>query len=46
MLATALLGGQILNLMPCVLPVLSLKLVSVARHGGAAPRAIRLGFLA
>lgn len=46
MLATALLGGLVLNLMPCVLPVLSLKLLSVARHGGAAPRAIRLGFLA
>ncbi|NKE46321.1 copper resistance protein [Roseomonas frigidaquae] len=46
MLATALLGGLILNLMPCVLPVLSLKLVSLARQGGAAPRAIRLGFLA
>ncbi|MDJ0391137.1 protein-disulfide reductase DsbD family protein [Roseomonas sp. E05] len=46
MLATALLGGLILNLMPCVLPVLSLKLISVARHGGTAPREVRLGFLA
>lgn len=46
MLAMALLGGRILNLMPCVLPAPSLKLFSVARHGGAAPRAIRLGFLA
>jgi suppressor for copper-sensitivity B len=30
----ALLGGLILNLMPCVLPVLSLKVLSVASHGG------------
>jgi suppressor for copper-sensitivity B len=30
----ALLGGLILNLMPCVLPVLSLKVLSVLSHGG------------
>ncbi|MFN7113894.1 MAG: protein-disulfide reductase DsbD family protein [Alphaproteobacteria bacterium] len=30
----ALLGGLILNLMPCVLPVLSLKILSVVSHGG------------
>ncbi|MFS8137530.1 MAG: protein-disulfide reductase DsbD family protein [Thermomonas sp.] len=29
----ALLGGLILNLMPCVLPVLSLKVLSVAQSG-------------
>lgn len=29
----ALLGGVILNLMPCVFPVLSLKALSLARHG-------------
>ncbi|WP_029010474.1 protein-disulfide reductase DsbD family protein [Azospirillum halopraeferens] len=48
MLAVALLGGLILNLMPCVLPVLSLKLVSVVQHGGAgrAPAVVRAGFLA
>ena len=32
--------------MPCVLPVLSLKLLSVVSHGGSAPREIRAGFLA
>lgn len=32
-LAFALLGGIILNLMPCVFPVLSLKALSLARHG-------------
>lgn len=31
----ALLGGLILNLMPCVLPVLSLKILSVMSHGGS-----------
>lgn len=46
MLGTALLGGLILNLMPCVLPVLSLKLVSAVRYGGAARTAVRRGFLA
>ncbi len=46
-LAVALLGGLILNLMPCVLPVLSLKLLSVMGHGGSADtRAARHGFLA
>ncbi len=32
----ALLGGLILNLMPCVLPILSLKALSLAGHGGKA----------
>jgi suppressor for copper-sensitivity B len=45
-LGLALLGGLILNLMPCVLPVLSLKLVSVLNYGGAERGAIRRGFLA
>ncbi len=33
-LLLAFLGGLILNLMPCVLPVLSLKILSVLSHGG------------
>lgn len=33
-LFTALVGGIILNLMPCVLPVLSLKVLSIIGHGG------------
>jgi suppressor for copper-sensitivity B len=45
-LALALLGGLILNLMPCVLPVLSMKLLAVVRHGGSSPRIVRAGFLA
>jgi thiol:disulfide interchange protein len=31
----ALLGGVILNLMPCVFPVLSLKVLSIAQHAGS-----------
>ena len=46
MLGIALLGGLILNLMPCVLPVLSLKFISVVSQGGRAPGKIRAGFLA
>ena len=46
MLAIALLGGLILNLMPCVLPVLSLKFIAVVSQGGRAPAAVRAGFLA
>lgn len=46
MIGLALLGGLILNLMPCVLPVLSLKLMSVVSHGGEQPGRIRAGFLA
>ena len=46
MLGLALLGGLILNLMPCVLPVLSIKLLSVVGQGGRERRDIRLSFLA
>jgi suppressor for copper-sensitivity B len=45
-LGFALLGGLILNLMPCVLPVLSMKLMTVANYGGAGSGVIRRGFLA
>ena len=44
-LGAALLGGLILNAMPCVLPVLSLKLLSVAGYAGAERRRVRLGLL-
>jgi suppressor for copper-sensitivity B len=46
MLGTALLGGLVLNLMPCVLPVLSLKLASAAAYAGRSPGEVRAGFLA
>jgi len=45
-LGLAFLGGLILNLMPCVLPVLSLKLLAVAKQSGRARGDIRAGFLA
>jgi thiol:disulfide interchange protein DsbD len=38
----ALLGGLILNLMPCVFPVLSLKVLSLASSGKASRREQRL----
>ncbi len=46
MLATALLGGLILNLMPCVLPVLSIKVLGAIGHGGAERGHVRASFLA
>jgi len=45
-LGLGLLGGLILNLMPCVLPVLSIKLLGVVGHGGGDPRWVRLSFIA
>ncbi len=36
-----LLGGLILNVMPCVFPVISIKLLSVARSAGQLPVLIR-----
>jgi suppressor for copper-sensitivity B len=44
-LVIALIGGLVLNAMPCVLPVLSLKLLSVASHAGAERKRVRLGLL-
>ncbi len=45
-LATAFAGGLILNLMPCVLPVLSIKLMGVIRYGGGDYNRARASFLA
>lgn len=45
MVLFALLGGLILNLMPCVLPVMGMKLNSILRAGSDS-RTIRLRFLA
>ncbi|RAU23309.1 disulfide bond formation protein DsbD [Paramagnetospirillum kuznetsovii] len=46
MMAVALLGGLILNLMPCVLPVLSIKVLGVLSHGGGERGHVRASFLA
>jgi len=43
-LGIALLGGFILNLMPCVLPVLSIKLMSALGHGQSSSSTIRASF--
>ena len=45
-LGLAFIGGLILNVMPCVLPVLSLKLLSVVSHGGGERAQVRRSFLA
>ncbi len=42
----AFLGGLILNVMPCVLPVLSIKLLGIVSHTGSELRTIRMGLLA
>ena len=42
----AFLGGLILNLMPCVLPVLSIKVSSVLQMVGSSPARIRWRFMA
>ena len=46
--ALAFVGGLILNLMPCVFPILSMKALALASHRDAAsrPRAQGLAFLA
>lgn len=44
-LGLSILGGFILNLMPCVLPVLSIKLLSILNHSDESIRKIRLSFL-
>ncbi|WP_343552802.1 protein-disulfide reductase DsbD domain-containing protein [Pantoea sp.] len=45
-LLLALLGGLILNLMPCVLPVLAIKLSSLVQQQGQTQRQTRMQFLA
>ncbi len=46
MIALAMLGGLILNFMPCVLPVLALKLISAIHHKDQSHKDIAFGFLA
>ena len=44
LLLGALAGGLLLNIMPCVFPILSLKALSLARAGESQARARREGF--
>lgn len=46
MIVLSLLGGLVLNFMPCVFPVLSLKLFSVVGHSTYDSGSIRAGFIA
>jgi thiol:disulfide interchange protein DsbD len=41
-LLLALVGGIVLNLMPCVLPVLSIKVFALVQHSQSTPREMRL----
>ena len=45
-MAVAILGGLILNLMPCVLPVLSIKFINLTSHSGSKKNQVRLSFIA
>ncbi|MCP5362166.1 MAG: thioredoxin family protein [Hyphomicrobiales bacterium] len=45
MVVFGLVGGFILNIMPCVLPVLSIKILGVMQHGGKDTVYIRRSFL-
>jgi thiol:disulfide interchange protein DsbD len=38
----ALVAGVILNLMPCVFPVLSIKILHLTEHAGQSPRRVRM----
>ena len=46
MIFVAMFGGLILNIMPCVLPVLSLKIISLIKHGQSSKAEIRYNFFA
>ena len=46
MAGIALVGGLVLNLMPCVLPILSIKLLSLLAHSGGHRLQARAAFLA
>lgn len=45
-MAIAVLGGFVLNFMPCVLPVLSIKLLALIGEAGQGRRQLRASFLA
>ena len=45
MLGFAVLGGLILNIMPCVLPVLSLKILGMLKKSGKELKTVRRSFL-
>jgi suppressor for copper-sensitivity B len=44
MILLAIIGGMILNIMPCVLPVISIKLISILKHSGSSSANIRYSY--
>ena len=44
MFAAAVIGGLLLNFMPCVFPVLSLKLLSLTKFGARNVSSVRRSF--
>lgn len=42
----AIIGGMILNIMPCVLPILSIKILSFIKYGKSTTEEVRFAFLA
>lgn len=45
MIVFAFLGGLILNIMPCVLPILSIKILGIINHGGGSKSDVTGAFL-
>lgn len=45
MIVFAFVGGLILNIMPCVLPILSIKILGILKHGGGKERDVTASFL-
>jgi len=44
LLVLAAIGGAILNLTPCVLPVIPIKIMTLTRHSGTPGKSLYLGF--
>jgi len=45
MIVFAFIGGMILNVMPCVLPILSIKILGILKHGGGKKSDVTASFL-
>jgi thiol:disulfide interchange protein DsbD len=43
LLIVSILGGAVMNLTPCVLPVIPIKVMTLTQHAGSPHRALRLG---
>jgi suppressor for copper-sensitivity B len=45
MIIFAFIGGLILNVMPCVLPIISIKILGIVKHGGGKKSEVTASFL-